>query len=81
MKKFQAVRTAEDCVTLLTDRKEGGWGFRYKESIEAPWRTSAGLPRAEAVRMRRDHLIRHARRLLGKSEDYEEVKKDWTANL
>jgi len=81
MKKYEAVRHTEDCVTLLTDRKEGGWGFRYKQSIESPWRTSPSMPRAEALRLRRDHMIRHARRLLGKPEAYEEIKKDWTSNL
>lgn len=81
MKKYEAVRQAEDCITPLTDRKEGGWGFRYRASLEAPWRTSTGLPRIEALQLRRQYLIRHARRLLGKPEEYEERKKDWISNL
>jgi len=81
MKKYEAVRHAEDCVTPLTDRKEGGWGFRFRETPESPWHTSPGFPRVEALQARRVHLIRHARRLLGKPEEYEERKKDWTSHL
>jgi len=81
MKKYEAVRQAEDCVTQLTDRKEGGWGFRFRDAPEAPWQTSPSYPRVEALQVRREHLIRHARRLLGKPEEYEERKKDWTSHL
>jgi hypothetical protein len=81
MKKYEAVRHAEDCVTLLSDRKEGGWGFRFRETPESPWQTSPSYPRVEALQVRRVHLIRHARRLLGKPEEYEEKKKDWTSHL
>lgn len=81
MRKFEAVRQAEDCVTQLADRKEGGWGFRFRETPESPWHTSPSFLRVDAVRARRVHLIRHARRLLGKPEEYKERKKDWTSNL
>ena len=81
MKKYEAVRQAEDCVTQLTDRKEGGWGFRFRETPESPWHTSPSYPRVEALQARKVHLIRHARRLLGKPEEYEERKKDWTSHL
>ena len=81
MKKFEAVREAEDCVTPLTDRKEGGWGFRFRETLDSPWHTSPSFLRVDAVLARRQHLIRHARRLLGKPEEYEEKKKDWTSHL
>ena len=81
MKKYEAVRHAEDCVTLLTDRKEGGWGFRYRDTPQSPWKTSESFPRMEALQHRRKHLIVHARRLLGKAEEYEEQNKDWASNL
>lgn len=81
MKKYEAVRHAEDCVTQLADRKEGGWGFKFRDTPESPWHTSPGFPRVEALQVRRMHLIRHARRLLGKPKEYEERKKDWTSNL
>ena len=81
MRKYEAERQAQDCVTLLTDHEEGGWGFRYRQSPESPWHTSPPMPRAEAIKLRRAHLVRHARRLLGKPEDYKEGKRNWIENL
>jgi hypothetical protein len=81
MKKYEAVRQAQDCVTLLTVHKDGGWGFCYRQSIESPWHNSPSLPRDEAIKLRRAHLVHHARRLLGKPEDYKEGKRNWIENL
>lgn len=81
MMKYEIVRLTEDCVTPLRDRKTGGWGFQYRDSPESPWQDSQELPRVKALELRRRHLIRHARRLLGKSENYQDIHKHWSSNV
>lgn len=81
MRKFEAVRQAQDCVTTLTEGKKGVWMVRFRKDIGSPWEIYQGFNRLEVMLFRRDKLIRHARRLLGKPEDYDNSRKEWALNI
>lgn len=80
MKKYEAVRQAEDCTQPLV-RHDGGWRFRHRDHPAAPWQESASQPRDAARAQRRQHLIHHARQLLGRPEHHENRHVNWADNL
>jgi len=66
MKKIQAIEEAERHITKLQDRRSGGWGFSYRETLQSPWVESESREFLDASSERRAALICKARELMGK---------------
>ena len=66
MLKIHAVAEAERHISKLRDRRSGGWGFSYRETLESPWMESESRGFLEASTERRAALITKVRALMGR---------------